>query len=364
MHGNEPTGVEAIELVRDELRSLSAQMHGTFIGLIGNTRAFAENVRFLTRDLNRRWFPRDVDALLTRTASRSERELSPEDVEQRELLEILHKLAAGSPKPVYVLDLHSTSSRSAAFACMSDTLQNHPLAFSLRVPVIFGLEEAIEGTMAGYLSDLGHVCVGFEGGVHDDPATLSAQVAAIWVGLVTAGLLRREDVPRYDEYEEKLQAIGDSTPPAVEIMYRHAITPSDDFVMNPGYRSFQRVRAGEIVAKDKRGEVRAPISGRMLLPLYQGQGDDGFFITRDLGNARISLSRTLRRARMDRVLPFVPGITRTKGRGNTGSSLKVRGPLAQTPVKDILRLFGYRRERRDQEALVFSRRRQRPSRRD
>jgi succinylglutamate desuccinylase len=363
MHGNEGTGVEAIEIVRDELAGLRARMHGTFIGLVGNTRALADGVRFLSRDLNRHWFPRDIEALISRGRStQSNGRASPEDFEQAELLDILHKIIAGSPKPINVLDLHSTSSRSPAFCCMSDTLVNQSLAFALRVPVIFGLEETIEGTMAGYLSDLGHVCVAFEGGVHGDPQTLSAQVASIWVGLVTAGLLRREDVPRFSEYEEKLATVGKDLPDAVEILYRHAITPGDGFAMKPGYSSFQSLRAGEVVAEDKRGEIRSPASGRMLMPLYQGQGEDGFFVARDLGQTRLQLSRTLRRVQADRVLGLVPGFDRKKARGSAGNSLRVRGGLAGEPVKELLRLFGYRRVRQDQDGLVFSRRRQRPPR--
>ena len=34
----------------------------------------------------------------------------------------------------------------------------------------------------------------------------------------------------------------------------------------------------EILADNTNGTVRAPVSGRLLMPLYQKQGDDGFFI--------------------------------------------------------------------------------------
>ncbi len=355
MHGNEASGVRAIERVRDELAARSPKMAGTFIGLSGNRAALRAGTRFVDRDLNRRWFRRDVEAL----AARVDELDSPEDLEQRELLEILHKVIAGSPGPIVALDLHSTSSRSPAFTIISDTLMNQPLAFALRVPVIFGLEETIEGTMLGYLSDLGHVAVGFEGGQHQEPETEEAQVAAIWVGLVTAGLLTPDKVPNYEVHLQRLEEVGRTLPRAVEILYRHAIGPADEFKMKPGYASFAPVSNGEVVAEDHKGPVKSPMAGRMLMPLYQGQGEDGFFIARELGPTRLGVGRVLRRAGVDRILPWLPGIERAPGRESQGMNLRVKGKLGSGPVREILRLCGYRRVREDQRELVFSRRRQR-----
>ena len=51
--------------------------------------------------------------------------------------------------------------------------------------------------------------------------------------------------------------------------------------MREGYVNFQRVAAGELLANDARGEIRAPWNGMVLLPLYQqtcdrlGDGADG-----------------------------------------------------------------------------------------
>ena len=193
-----------IEVVRDELRPIRSRLRGAFIGLGGNLGALERETRFVERDLNRRWFARDVEALLERDAGTDQHE----DAEQREVLDIMHKIIAGSPGEVCVLDLHSTSSRSPAFVCMPDALWNHELAFALRVPVLLGLEEAIEGTMLGYFSDLGHTTVCFEGGIHGARETLEAHVAAIMVGLVTAGLVRASDVRGYERHVERLEDIG------------------------------------------------------------------------------------------------------------------------------------------------------------
>ena len=36
-----------------------------------------------------------------------------------------------------------------------------------------------------------------------------------------------------------------------------------------------------MVGDDRYGEVAVPKSGRLLMPLYQEQGEDGFFVVRD-----------------------------------------------------------------------------------
>lgn len=53
IHGNEPTGVEAIQDVIGQLEPLKEFIHGRFIGLSGNNTALAQNVRFIDEDMNR-----------------------------------------------------------------------------------------------------------------------------------------------------------------------------------------------------------------------------------------------------------------------------------------------------------------------
>ena len=69
-------------------------------------------------------------------------------------------------------------------------------------------------------------------------------------------------------------------PHVVEIRSRHAIEPADRFTMVPGYVSFQPITQDELLAHDREGPIRAPEDGMILLPLYQGLGEDGFFTCR------------------------------------------------------------------------------------
>lgn len=335
IHGNEPAGVLAVERVMQELRQRRVDMCGRLLGLAGNRNALEQQVRYIARDLNRRWYPDH----LARLRDQPREQDSPEDTEQRELLHIFDRLDERFDHPLVVLDLHSFSAEGPPFSVVADTLRNRAIAYELRVPIIFGLEEAVDGTLLGYLADLGHIAIGFEAGRHDDPRTIENHVAAIWIAMIAAGLIRREDVPELARHEQQLEQAAAGLPRAVEIVYRHAIEPDQQFRMDPGYVNFQPIRRGQRLAVDRDGEVSAPISGRILMPLYQGLGEDGFFIARDLGNARLQLSAALRKLKVDGLLPYLPGV-----QVDERSRDELRLGTDRPAFKEVLRMLGYRKQ--------------------
>lgn len=69
-------------------------------------------------------------------------------------------------------------------------------------------------------------------------------------------------------------------PERSELVYQHMIQPGDRFRMRPGFRNFQPVKEGEWLATDREGRIVAHCDGYLLMPLYQNQGNDGFFIVR------------------------------------------------------------------------------------
>lgn len=361
IHGNEPSGVFAIREVLAELEQRSMPMRGRLVGLAGNLAALRDNVRFHDRDLNRKWYAANLDRIRAQDPALD----SPEDAEQRELLTVLEGLDRAYDHPLVVMDLHSFSAEGPPFSVLADTLRNRPIAYQLRVPIIFGLEEAVEGTMLGYMANRGHIAVGFEAGQHDDPRTTTNHTAAIWIALVAAGLVDRHDLPDLDRHEARLEEAAAGLPRAVEIVYRHAIVPEDDFRMDPGFHNFQPVRRNQRLAVDRDGEVRSPHTARMLMPLYQGQGEDGFFLARDLNAAQLQLSAALRRFRVDDLLPWVPGIAVERQPGEDGDTVAVRGLANRPAVEGVLRLFGYRQagDAANDGTLRLARRRQGESRR-
>ncbi len=354
LHGNEPAGVRALERVFDHLRSRPLPMAGRLVGLRGNQAALAVGERFLDDDLNRRWFQEDP-ILIQRDASALGRPPRAEDAQRAELLAEVQRLETDATGPLQILDLHSTSGASPPFTVLPDAPRNYPLAFALGVSIIFGLDEVTDGTFLGYLNDRGHQGVAMEGGQHDDPLTEELHVAAIWIALVTTGVIQERHVRELPRHRRRLQAAAAGRPEAVEIIHRHPISPGDEFRMEPGFESFQRVRRGELLARDKAGGIRAAGDARILMPLYQGQGEDGFFLARDLGSVRLRLATALRALGAQRALSLVPGIRRHAD----GERLLVSPHLARGATRELLSLLGYRRWRYvGGHQVEFSRRRQ------
>jgi predicted deacylase len=350
MHGNEPAGVFAAQRVVRALKSTNPQFSGMLVALAGNRAALARGCRFVAEDLNRMWLPERLAAL---SAEAAQAALNVEERECRELLAAIAAALAQRRGPIVFLDLHTTSAPGIPFAIVADTLLNRRLALSLAAPVIFGLEEQLDGTTLNYMNDRGYAAVGFEGGQNDAPSSIDHNEAALWTILVAAGCLAGDCMPQAMRARNQLAERTAGVPRLLEVRYRHAIEPDDQFVMAPGYVNFQPVARGDLLAHDRRGEIRARESGRILLPLYQSQGADGFFLVREISPRWLTVSASLRRLRLERLLPLLPGIRRDPHRPET---LIVDPRVARWMATEFFHLLGYRRRRSEGGKIVVSRR--------
>lgn len=349
IHGNEPAGSRAIANVFAALERRGVPVAGRLVGLRGNLRALSRGRRFVDRDLNRRWHPEHLATI----AARPPEQLEAEDAEQRELLAHFVPELERATEPVVFIDLHSASGEGPPFSCMADVIRNRPIAFSLPIPVVLGLEEVIEGSMLGYLVNLGHVGVAVEGGQHDHPQTVLNHEAVLWLALVAAGAIDARDAPDLEEHRSRLIEATRGLPSVMEIRHRHIVQNGDEFEMLPGFVNFDRLRAGQAVARDQHGVIRAPERGVMLLPRYQGQGEDGYFVARAIDPFWLQLSAGLRRLGADRAVPFVPGVRPHPREPDTYVVQPTFGPNL---AKHLFHLFGYRRVRPQGNRLEFSRR--------
>ncbi|HED65234.1 MAG TPA: hypothetical protein ENJ09_06715 [Planctomycetes bacterium] len=361
MHGNEPAGVLAARRVLETLGELRPDVHGRIVCLAGNVGALREGLRYRSRDLNRLWEPQAIER------ARAARDIESEDEEAREQRELLWEIEehlAGSWERVALLDLHSTSAVGAPFSIMGDTLQNRGVAFALGVPVILGLEERIDGTLLSYFSERGHTAVCVEGGQNDLPETVEHHEAAIWISLHSLGMIAEADVPALEEKRGLLATAARGLPKVIEIRHRQDVPDEIDFAMRPGFANFHRIHDGELlgwfcepgeedVAPGQRKEVRTPLDGLLLMPRYQGQGNDAFFVGREVRRTWLAVSAVLRRLRLQWILPLLPGVRAVEGRTRR---LRVDGHIARWDVLEILHLFGYRRCSAEGEQLEFVRR--------
>ncbi len=284
IHGNEPAGIRAVERVVKVLGSTLPSLRGRIVGLRGNLKALSLGERFIHRDLNRLW---------TSESIRHIRNLDPQilDTEQRELSELLdelRRLDQAHPGPKVMIDLHTTSAPGGKFSVVEEDDLSIDLALALQAPVIRGLTKALMGTTASYCVAQGWSGLAFEAGQHHDPRAVDEHEAAIWVLLQRLGLIEGQTNWEIKAEQALLHLRDDSLglPRQVAVRYRHVVQTSDRFRMRPGYVNFQPVHQGEWLADDQSGRILAPTEGLILMPLYQPQGADGFFIIQPLSEEK------------------------------------------------------------------------------
>lgn len=282
IHGNEPAGVRAIEIVLEMLEHEPAHnptfsFRGTFLGLLGNVRAFEMEKRYLEFDLNRRWDNEYIDHV-KHTPPKG---LEPEDIEMLELLALIkEEVEYAQPTNIIFLDIHTTSAIGGIFSIATDDPESLRLAIELHAPVIKGILTGMKGTTLHYFTadmfGIDTVGVCFEAGQHIDPLSIKRAIAAIVNCMRSVGCVRPEDVE--NRHDQLLIDYSRGLPQVADFILAHTIKKTDGFRMRPGYKNFQRIKKGEILAYDKDGPIEAVEDGCILMPLYQMQGQDGFFL--------------------------------------------------------------------------------------
>jgi succinylglutamate desuccinylase len=348
VHGNEPSGWLALRRISRQLENLREKLRGRVYLLAGNTRALGLGIRFADADLNRHWTPGNI------IKSKSNFPLKiVEDSEQRELMRFFDEVLQTAQAEVFALDLHTTSAMGAAFATVGDTIRNRSFAQKFPVTILLGIEEQLDGTMLEYLNNEGAVTLGFEGGQHDSSEAIENHEAIVWLALVNAGVLAAEDAPDL-ERQRQILARATGAGRIVEVRHREAVAPDDDFQMNEGFENFDEVKRGQVLARNRRGAIKAGESGLILMPLYQKQGNDGFFIGREIAPFWLWLSGILRNRKIADLMRFLPGVVRHPINAET---FVVNTQVARFFPLQIFHLLGFRKRRWQENKLVVCRRR-------
>ena len=284
MHGNEPAGVQALnrlfQMLEDEpSRNPDFVFSGRLVGLVGNMQAFERQTRFLKKDLNRQLTTENLKkARLT-----PQYRLTDEDLELVELTQaIKNEILDYKPSRLVVVDLHTTSASGGIFSIVSDDVASLNLATQLNAPVVLGMLNKMDGTSLHYFktenTGIPTISICFEGGQHEDPMSTQRMIA--WL----VNLLREVKAVEPDDVENRHEVILNNyakhLPKVVELLYVHKILPNDHFQMRADFKNFQALKEGEVLADDQNGEITAPEDCLLLMPLYQKQGKEGFFLVK------------------------------------------------------------------------------------
>lgn len=286
VHGNEQAGVRALETVfhlleREPAVNPTFSFCGRITGFRGNRQALSRHKRYFREDLNRMWRPEAI----SRVRSAHPADLRFEDLELRELLEdVEREIKDYKPEKVVVLDLHTTTADGGIFGIATDDPESIRIAQAMHAPVITGMLKGLQGTILHYFNSdnfsVPTVAFGFEAGQHDDPLSINRCIAAVINCMRTLGCVDADDVE--NRHDELLIQYSQGLPKVAELLYVHRIKPRDEFRMAPNYQNFQKVVKGEILAWDRFGPIGSPEDALILMPLYQSQGDDGFFLVREV----------------------------------------------------------------------------------
>lgn len=286
IHGNEAAGITAMEELLEMIKvepQKNPKFHfsGNLIGLKGNLAALKTGVRFIKSDLNRHFTDKNVQKALQTDKTK----LEAEDFEMRELIDAVnHYVAYYKPKKVVILDLHTTSSEGGIFSITSEEEESERIALGMYAPVVRGILNGIQGSTIHYFNTknigVNTTTVVFEGGQHYNPMSVKYIISGIINCLRSVGCVQPVDVEARHDNMLKTRCVG--FPKMTKLIYKHSIEPNDNFKMKSGYISFQTVKKGELLATDAKGDVLCPYDGLILMPLYQKQGQEGFFLVKEL----------------------------------------------------------------------------------
>ncbi len=331
IHGNETSGVFAL---KDALAGINnTYVSGTIYGIAGSLTALKAHKRYIEDDLNRLWTKQQIQNILSKA------HVNEDEAELVELNTILNEILEKHKPPFYFVDLHTTSSKTLPFITINDALINRKFSEQFPVPIVLGIEEYLNGPLLSYINQLGYVSLGFESGQHDDFVAITNSIAFVYLTLVYSGVLKQEAVINFSKYYEQLKQQSNNTKQVFEVVYLHKIQKNERFKMLNGFKSFETIKKGTLLAISNTKEIESRYNGNIFMPLYQQKGAEGFFIIKPIKPFFLKLSTVLRRIKTDSFLAFLPGISwANKNEGILQVDLKV----ARYFAKPLFHLLGYR----------------------
>lgn len=272
VHGNEPSGVIALQKVFKTLHQNKPAIDGKIVGVSGNLKALKNEVRYIDQDLNRTWTEENVKSGKTDTHEKKE---------MFDIIELLKKYPETEFSKRYFLDCHTTSSDSEPYISVQDVHDNFTWSEKFPTYIIRGFSDMVEGCIDHYLSRIGITGFVFEGGQHDSETSIGNHTGMIWLCIQQACNLKLETLEQYPDSAKKLEAKRKNQK-IFELAYRHEISGDDQFEMKPGFMNFQKIEKGQLLAHQNGEPIYSDWDAHIFMPLYQSQGNDGFFVVEEV----------------------------------------------------------------------------------
>ena len=273
IHGNEPSGVKALEKVFEELDRTRPEISGKIVGVKGNKRALEEGKRYLDEDLNRTWTEENIE---------KKQPASNEQQEMFEIIQILQNYPEQNFSKRFFLDCHTTSAASLPYLSVQEVHDNDQWAHKFPTYIVRGFSDIVYGAIDHYMSRTGLTGFVFEAGQHTSQESVDNHEGLIWLALKEACQLDLHSLNCYPQCIDRFKNENAPDQKTFEIVYRHEIKQGEKFKMEPGYENFQAIEKGELLAKSDGKEIKSDWNAHIFMPLYQDQGNDGFFVIEEV----------------------------------------------------------------------------------
>lgn len=279
VHGNEPSGLIALNRIFAKLKQGNIDFKGSFYGIAANLSAIHAQVRYCDEDLNRIFLEERIQKV-----SESNTSLTVEEQELREILEITDHIRECTNGDIHFIDCHTTSSVSIPYISMNEGYKDSYLfAKGIAATTVMGVEREIQGCLPEWFNKIGWHGFTFEAGQHLAKEAIESQEAVIWQGLEHAGCISTDEYPQKLQWaHDVLYAHGEFHDTFYTVISSYRIQPEEEFLMKPGFANLQKIHQGEILATSNGQPVLSHANAYILMPLYQKQGTFGFFIAEEI----------------------------------------------------------------------------------
>lgn len=244
VHGNEKAGVYALRELAEKIKITRGKVYLVF----ANPEAIAANVRMLTKNLNRCFFADNDDE-------------DPEDFRARELMSILDECDA-------LLDLHMFYGDGKPFAICEEASLDVARIFDVDI-ISTNWTHVEPGATDGYMHQKGKIGVCLECG----PIAESKQQSTFAKNAVYQFLAYYKMHPVVAPASTSKKRIVE----AQKAVYKK----SETFELLPGFKDFDELTEGQVIARDKEHEFVARKRECIIFPHYQARvGEEGYIIGR------------------------------------------------------------------------------------
>jgi succinylglutamate desuccinylase len=268
---NENRGIVAVRKILRTLAKSNIPIKGQLIGLVGNTGSYKRDLLGdFKGSLSSDSAPGNQDEYLG--YNRAE-----------EFVELIEEFEKIPTSEVYYLDLKTASSIRFPYLCHSRNTSCKTFASSFPFYQVMGLDNYITDHLGFYLHAKNYTCSTLKAGDHPQFKAEQIHESAIWWALIQIGCLQEEDVQHFLQHQEVMSRfLPDEGKKTFEVVYKYTIKEDEYFRMIPGFKDFQRIEAGDTLATSDGAAVLSQWEGRIFMPLYHTQSNDGFFVLKEV----------------------------------------------------------------------------------